>query len=72
MSDLKKNTMEIDYELLKSCVKFPLKADDYGGYIWDANDEMIAHFERPHKDLASNLIVGGMRLFEGETTNEIY
>jgi hypothetical protein len=64
--------MEIDYELLKSCVKFPLKADDYGGYIWDANDDMLAHFERPHKDLASNLIVGDMRLFEGETTDEIY
>jgi len=64
--------MEIDYELLKSCVKFPLKVDDYGGYIWDANDDMLAQFERPYKKIASNLIVGDLRLFEDETAEEIY
>ncbi len=66
------NKMEIDYELLKSCVKFPLKGDDYGGYIWDANDDMLAQFERPYKKIASNLIVGDLRLFEDETAEEIY
>jgi hypothetical protein len=64
--------MEIDYELLKSCVKFPLKVDDYGGYIWDANNDMLAQFERPYKDMASSLIEGDLRMFEGETTEEIY
>lgn len=64
--------MEVDYELLKNCVKFPLKVDDYGGYIWDANDDMLAQFERPYKNLASNLIAGDLRLFEGDTTEETY
>ena len=64
--------MEVDYELLKSCVKFPLKVDDYGGYIWDANDNMLAQFERPYKNLASNLIAGDLRLFEGDTAEETY
>lgn len=66
------NKMEIDYELLKSCVKFPLKGDDYGCYIWDANDDMLAQFERPYKNMASSLIEGDLRMFEDETTEEIY
>ena len=64
--------MKIDYELLKSCVKFPLKVDVYGGYIWDANNDMLAQFERSYKGLSSNLIEGDLRMFEGETTEEIY
>lgn len=64
--------MEIDYELLKSCVKFPLKADEYGCYIWDANGDMLAQFERPYKDFSLNLIEGDLRLFKGEKTEEIY
>lgn len=34
--------MEIDYELLKNSIKFPIKADDYGSFFWDSENKMIA------------------------------
>lgn len=34
--------MEIDYELLETSIKFPIKADDYGAFFWDSENKMIA------------------------------
>jgi hypothetical protein len=57
---------EIDYDLLKSCIKFPLKVDDYGGYIWDDNNDMIAQFNNDYRYIFSDRIGGEIRFFENE------
>ena len=37
-----KKTMNDDNELVTKNVKFPLRYDEYGQYIWDANGNIIA------------------------------
>ena len=65
--------MEIDFELLKSCVKLPLKADEYGLYIWDSDGEMIAQFyDRAYFELAKVTICGELRTFDGDESFDGY
>lgn len=49
---------EIDYELLEKTIKFPLRIDTYGNYIWSKSNQMIAQFESKYRKLFADKIVG--------------
>jgi len=52
---------EIDYELLEKTIKFPLRIDPYGNYVWSKTDQMIAQFEGEYIKLFSDKIAGGIK-----------
>ena len=47
--------MEVDLQLLKESVVFPLVGDVWGGYIWDSDGTMICQFESKNKDLSDSV-----------------
>lgn len=64
---------EIDFNMLKKCVNFPIVIDEYGKYIWDNSGNMLAQFtDRTYLELAKTLICGEIRSFDGEITSNFY
>lgn len=66
---------EIDFDLLEKTVKFPLRKDEYGWYIWSKINQMIAQLkncDHETKTLFIDRVCGEIRTFTEEVTEDAF
>lgn len=64
---------EIDYDLLKKTVKFPIVPDpsEYSIYIWDSDNNMIASFDDDISKFEYEAALGDIKYFKKSSGNYI-